>query len=90
MILPDNKEDSNVFCYVVVTDKQQETLYTDTTEALPARLMNANQYLCVAYDYDNNYIFTESIPDVKDNTIIAVSNKSSQSLLKKSHRPLLS
>ena len=89
MILPGNEEDSNIFCYAALANKQQGILYTNATGALSARSMDTNQYFVVVYDYDNNYIFAERILDVKDNTIIETFQQIFEQLVKKDHRPLL-
>ena len=85
MIPPDYKPDSNVFCYTSLANKQEGKLYTDATGALPAFLMGANQYDFVAYDYNNNYIFAESIINVKDDTIIAAFQHIFAILVEKGH-----
>ena len=81
--------DSNIFCYTALADKQQGTLYTDATGALPARSMDANQYYFIAYDYDTNYIFAEPIPNVTDETIITTFQTIYNTLVDKGHKPLL-
>ena len=70
-IPPDNVPDSNIFCYAALADKQQGTLYTDATGALPARSMDANQYYFIAYDY---------------NTTSSLRNRSPMSRMKRSSR----
>ena len=88
-IPPDNVPDSNIFCYATLADKQQGTLYTYATGALPARSMDANQYYFIAYDYDTNYIFAEPIPNVTDETIITTFKTIYKTLVAKGHKPLL-
>ena len=88
-IPPDNVPDSNIFCYAALADKQQGTLYTDATGALPTRSMYANQYYFVVYDYDTNYIFAEPIPNVTHETIIKAFQGIYNTLVAKGHKPLL-
>ena len=88
-IPPNNVPDSNIFCYAALADKQQGTLYTDATGALPARSIYANQYYSVAYDYDTNYIFAEPIPNITDKTIIKAFQGIYNTLVAKGHKPLL-
>ena len=64
-------------------------MYTDATEALPARSMDANQHYFIAYDYDTNYIFAEPIPNVTDETIIKTFQSIYKTLVAKGHKPLL-
>ena len=48
---------NNIFCFAALVDKQNGTLYTDATGALPVVSLEGNQYYFVAYDYDTNAIF---------------------------------
>ena len=61
---------NNIFCFAALADKNDRTLYTDATGALPVRSLDGNQYYFIAYDYDLNYIFAVPIPDLTDDTII--------------------
>ena len=88
-IPPDNASDSNIFCYIVLADKQQGTLYIDGTGVLPARSMDANQYYVIVYKYYTNYICTEPIPNVIDETIIQVFQRIFATLVDKGHQPLI-
>ena len=89
MITPNNNIDINVFCYAALTNKQQGTPYTNAMGALPSRSLDAHQYFFVEYDYNNNYIFAEPIPNVKDNTIVDTFQRIFNILVEKGHRPLL-
>ena len=57
---------NNIFCSAALEDKLQGTLYTDSTGALSAILLNGYQYFFVADDYDTNYIFVEPIANLTD------------------------
>ena len=48
---------NNIFSFAALADKQNGTLYTDATKALPAMSLDGRQYYFIAYDYDTNYIF---------------------------------
>ena len=89
MIPPNNDSNSNVFCFAALANKQQGTLYTDAMGVVPAQLLDANQYFFVAYDYDNNYVFAEPIPNVQDKTIVDTFQRIFDILVEKGHRPLL-
>ena len=78
-----------MFCYAALVDKQTGTLYTDATGALPVRSLEGNQYYYVAYDYDHNYIFAETIPDVKDDTVVKAMTKIFTLLEEKGFTPKL-
>ena len=41
--------------------KKKETLYMDTTGALPAISLNGYQYFLILYDYDTRYIIAKLI-----------------------------
>ena len=75
--------------YAALADKQQGTLYTDATGALPARSIDTHQYYFIAYDYDTNHIFAEPIPNVTDETIIKKLQGIYDTLVAKGHKPLL-
>ena len=61
---------NNIFCFTALADKQNGTLYTDATEALPAIWLDGHQSFFVAYDYATNYIFAEPIANVTDALIV--------------------
>ena len=39
---------NNIFCFSALADKQTGTMYPDTTDALPVRLLGSHQYYFVA------------------------------------------
>ena len=66
-IIPnDEQQTNNIFCYDALAEKQEGTLYTDTTGALQEISLNGTQYFFVAYDYVTNYIFALPIANVQD------------------------
>ena len=89
MIPLNNDSNTNIFCFVLLANKQQGTLYTNAVGALPSRSLDTNQYFFVAYDYDNSYVFAEPIPNVKDNTIVDTFQRIFNIRVEKGHRPLL-
>ena len=66
IILNDEPQTNNIFCYDALAEKQEGTLYTDTTGALQEISLNGTQYFFVAYDYVTNYIFALPIANVQD------------------------
>ena len=75
IILNDEPQTSNIFCYAEFSDKKEDTLYTDTTGAFPEISLDGKQYFFVAYDYDTNYVFALPISNVQDKTIIKAFDK---------------
>ena len=49
-------KENNVFCFAALADKEEGTVYTDATGALPVVSLNGKQYYIVMYDYDNKYV----------------------------------
>ena len=85
---PDEKnEANNIFCFAALADKQTGTMYTDQTGALPVRSLDGMQYFFFAYDYDTNYIFTNPINNLKDESIIAAFDSVFNELENKGHKP---
>ena len=88
VIIPnDEPQANNIFCYATLEDKQQGTLYTDATGALPEISPDGKQYFFVAYDYDTNYIFALPIANVQDKTIIESFDKIFTELIEKVQKP---
>ena len=83
----DTHELNNVFCYAALADKQQGTLYTDATGALPVLSLDGHQYYFVAYDYDTNYIYAIPIKDVTDKSIIEAFNTVFTDLKERGYKP---
>lgn len=61
---------NNIFCFAALSEKENGTVYTDATGALPVMSVDGHQYYVVAYDYDNNYINAVAVTDLKDDTIL--------------------
>ena len=78
---------NNVFCFAALADKQNGTLYTDATGALPHVSLEGNQYYFVVYDYDTNAIFAIPIQNLKDESIIAAFDKIFKDLTSKGFKP---
>ena len=78
---------NNIFCFAALADKNELTLYTDATGALPVRSLDGNQYYFIAYDYDLNYIFAVPIPDLTDDTIVGAFDSIFTNLKKKGFAP---
>ena len=89
MIPPDNDSNGNIFCFTALANKQQGTLYTNATGVLPLHSLDGNQYFSVAYDYDNNYVFAEPIPNEKYKSIVDTFQRIFNILVEKGHWPLL-
>ena len=51
--------------------------------------LDGHQYYIVAYDYDNNFIETKEVSDLKDETIVETVQKIFDEMEKNDHRPLL-
>ena len=61
---------NNIFCFTVLVDTITGTLYTDTTDALPARSLDRNQYYVVMYEYNTNNIFAIPMNENTSKSII--------------------
>ena len=83
---PTNK---NVFCFAALAEKEKGTVYTDATGVLPVMPLGGHQYYIVAYDYDNNFIETKEVSDLKDETIVETVQKIFDEMEENDHRPLL-
>ena len=83
----DKHEVNNIFCFAALADKQNGTLYTDATGALPVISLDGHQYYFVAYDYDTNYIYAIPIKDVTDKTIIEAFDQVFTDLTDKGYKP---
>ena len=57
------------------------------TGALPVILLDGMHYYFIAYEYDTNYIFTELISDLRDETITKVFEKMFEELAEKGYTP---
>ena len=62
---------------------------TDPTRILPAVSLDGNQCYFVAYDYDNNYIFAEPIPNLKSETIVGALRKTFENLITLGHKLMI-
>ena len=81
---------SNVFCFVVLAEKEKGTIYTDATGALPALSLDGHQYYAVAYDCDNNFINeAQEVSDLKDETIVETAQKIFDKIEENGHKPML-
>ena len=61
---------NNIFCFAALIDKETGTVYTNATGALPLMLLEGEQYYCLAYEYNNNYIHVHPVTDLKDEIIL--------------------
>ena len=80
---------NNVFCFAALTEKGKGTVYTDATGALPVLSLDGHQYYIVAYDYDNNFIETKEVSDLKGETIVETVQKIFDKMEADGHRLVL-
>lgn len=76
-----------IFCYAALADKQKGTFYTDCTGNLPARALDGQQLFFVAYAYDPNYIFAVPINSTSNSDIIAAFKHVFKTLADKGYKP---
>ena len=71
-ITEDSVEEVNHFlCYSALVDKNQNTVYLDTTGQFPCASLNGGQDMLVVYDYTSNTILIEPIPNLEAATLCA-------------------
>ena len=80
---------NSMFCLEALAEKEKGTVYTEATGALPVTSLDGHQYYIVAYDYDNNFIETKEVSDIKDETIVDTVHKIFDKMEECGHRPLL-
>ena len=56
---------NNISCFAALANKQTGTSHTDITGVLHVVLLGRLQYSFFVYDYDTNYFFAKSTPDIK-------------------------
>ena len=61
---------SNLFCFVVLADKQNGTIYTNGTGDFPVRSFTRMPYMLVTYCYDSNAILVEPIKNLTDEEMV--------------------
>ena len=68
---PDKIEEKIQSCFYTIFDITKEArTYTDLTGRFPNQSSRGNNYIFVAYNYDNNAILTKAIPNRETDTII--------------------
>ena len=79
----------NVFCYAALADKQEGTMYTDMTGALPHMSLKGNLYYLIAYIYDLNAIIAKPMKSTKSDDIVAAFDDIFTELKEKGYKPQL-
>ena len=62
-------------------------MYTDATGALPAVILECNQYYFVAYAYNPNYICATLLRNLRDESFMTAFNDIFQDLKAKGYKP---
>ena len=57
----ENLKENDIFCFTVIANVQERTLYTDLTGKFPVRSYSGMQYIFLAYDYKTNSILVRAI-----------------------------
>ena len=70
------------FVYIIIDLAKEAKTYKDLTKRFPHQSSRGNNYIFVAYNYDNNEILVEAMPNRETNTIIKVWNKCDERLIK--------
>ena len=69
---PNNK--TNDVAYIVINRDEVYTAYTDLTERFPRQSSSGNEYLLIAYQYDENCIVAQPLKKRKRKNSISMDN----------------
>ena len=64
---------SEIFCYAVLADKNESTIYSDRTGWFPVRSYSSKNYIFVAYVYSKNAILMRPLAARNDNNMVKTS-----------------
>ena len=73
----------------MLVQKGKGAIYTDATVTLPVLSLDGNQYYVVVCDYDNNFIKSQEVSDLKNETIVETVQKIFHKMKEKGHKLLL-
>ena len=63
---------NELFCFAALADNIPGVLYSDQTGRFPVRSYAGNQYIFIAYVYDENAILMRPLKDQSDNSMVKV------------------
>lgn len=80
-------EYKKLFCFAIIADCNDNTLYMDLTGWFPIQSFSGNQYIFCAYNYTTNAILMEPIKNITNKEWIGAYKKVYKNLQDKNFRP---
>ena len=82
-------EEDEIYCYAVMGDRNERTIYSDLTGRFPVESYDGKNYIFIAYVYKLNFIFMVPMKDRENKSMIAAYEEVYDRLDAKGHRPQL-